>query len=346
MSALFLVIATLSVAFFVVFLLECSRPARQSKRAPVVRKLSATEVDSATGHRFLAHLERQMAEFLSIQHRSATLLLVGIALISVPITAHGQRTQPPLPASSDTDQQISPAVQKQLDAMQRRIEQLEAALNSRNAAGQPSANVTNSLAPAHSIAEQASDSQAEAPQKISLSADDRSALNYLKGTTINFSLDGYYAYNFNNPVGRVNVLRAYDVLSNSFGLNQAAVIFERAPAVDEGRRFGARLDLQFGQATETVQGNPANEHRPDTYRNIFQAYGTYVVPLGSGLTVDFGKWASSLGIEGNYTQFQINYSRAYWFDYLPFYHMGIRAQYNVNKKLALNYSACQWDSTN
>ena len=103
--------------------------------------------------------------------------------------------------------------------------------------------------------------------------------------------DGYYDYNFNHPVGRVNLLRAYDVSSNAFSLNQAAVIFERAPDVGGGRRYGARLDLQFGQATATLQGNPANEPRPDIYRNIFQAYGTYVVPLGSGLNVDFGKWA-------------------------------------------------------
>ncbi len=170
-----------------------------------------------------------------------------------------------------------------------------------------------------------------------LPADERSILNYLKGTTVDVSLDAYYEYNFNNPVGRVNLLRAYDVSSNAFSLNQAAVIVERAPDVGDGRRYGARLDLQFGQATATLQGNPANEPRPAIYRNIFQAYGTYVVPLGSGLTVDFGKWASSLGIEGNYTQFQINYSRSYWFNFLPFYHMGIRTQYNLSKKLALDY---------
>jgi hypothetical protein len=29
------------------------------------------------------------------------------------------------------------------------------------------------------------------------------------------------------------------------------------------------------------------------------------------------KWASSLGIEGNYTQDQMNYSRSYWFEFLP-----------------------------
>jgi Putative beta-barrel porin-2, OmpL-like. bbp2 len=170
-----------------------------------------------------------------------------------------------------------------------------------------------------------------------LTPEDRSILNYLKGTTINGEVDGYYAYNFNDPVGRVNLLRSYDVLSNAFSLNQADLIIERAPDIADGRRFGARLDLQFGQATATLQGNPVNEPRPDIYRNIFQAYGTYVVPVGSGLTVDFGKWASSLGAEGNYTQYQINYSRSYWFNYLPFYHMGVRANYKVNSWLALNY---------
>jgi hypothetical protein len=98
-----------------------------------------------------------------------------------------------------------------------------------------------------------------------------------------------------------------------------------------------RLDLQFGQATETLQGNPANEPRPEIYRNIFQAYGTWVAPIGNGLTLDVGKWGSSIGIEGNYTKDQMNYSRAYWFDFLPFYHMGVRASYKVNDELTLNY---------
>jgi len=62
-----------------------------------------------------------------------------------------------------------------------------------------------------------------------------------------------------------------------------------------------------------------------------------VAPLGHGLTVDVGKWGSSIGIEGNYTKDQINYSRAYWYDFLPFYHMGVRASYKLNDQLALNY---------
>jgi Putative beta-barrel porin-2, OmpL-like. bbp2 len=161
--------------------------------------------------------------------------------------------------------------------------------------------------------------------------------DFFSDTTINLSLDGYYAYNFNAPVGRVNLLRAYDVLSNNFSLNQASVIFDREPDVSAGRRFGARLDLQYGQATDTLQGNPANEPRPEVYRNIFQAYGTYIAPVGKGLTIDFGKWSSSLGIEGNYTKDQMNYSRSFYYEFLPFYHMGVRVNYPVNDHFTLTY---------
>lgn len=183
----------------------------------------------------------------------------------------------------------------------------------------------------------ASASAAQTSSAPVISADDRKNLDFLSSTTLNLGLDTYYAYNFNNPVGRVNLLRAYDVLSNEFSLNQASVVVEHAPDVAAGRRWGGRLDLQFGQATDTLQGNPANEPRPEIYRNIFQAYGSYIAPVGKGLNIDFGKWGSSLGIEGNYTKDQINYSRSFWFDFLPFYHMGARVSLPLNQKFALNY---------
>jgi len=126
----------------------------------------------------------------------------------------------------------------------------------------------------------------------------------LDGVVFGIGFDGYYAWNTNRPVGRINLLRAYDVSSNSFSLNQANVIVEP---------------------------------RPQVYRNVFQAYGTYLVPVGSGLQVDFGKFASALGFENNYTKDQINYSRSYFFDYLPFYHFGLRSTYALNARVSLTY---------
>jgi hypothetical protein len=234
----------------------------------------------------------------------------------------------PQTESSQTLQQHVQRLESEVEELREQVKEMKAAMTAKSA-----------LAADNPVDHTTADVQASSLTAVpaTLTASDRSILDYLKGTTINAMVDGYYEYNFNDPVGRVNLLRAYDVSSNAFSLNQADVIFERAPDVAAGRRYGARLDLQFGQATSTLQGNPVNEPRPDIYRNIFQAYGTYIVPVGSGLTVDFGKWASSLGFEGNYTQYQINYSRSYWFDYLPFYHMGAHLSYQVNKKLALNY---------
>ncbi len=173
--------------------------------------------------------------------------------------------------------------------------------------------------------------------KIEASRSDVRAQDFLRDTTINFYFDGYYGYNFNRPVGRVNLLRAYDVLSNSFSLSQAAIVVERAPNIEEGRRFGLRLDLQYGQATETAQGSAANELRPQAYRPIWQAFGTYVVPAGRGLTLDFGKFASTLGYESNYAKDNFNYSRSYYFNFLPFYHLGLRAKYQINERAAVIY---------
>lgn len=159
----------------------------------------------------------------------------------------------------------------------------------------------------------------------------------LPGTTLNFSFDGYYGYNFNRPVGRVNLLRAYDVTSNSFSISQAGMIVERTPNLPAVRRWGFRLDLMYGQATETLQGSAASEWRPQVYRPLWLAYGTYVVPLGKGLTLDFGKYASSLGYESNYAKDNFNHSRSLYFNFLPFYHLGLRARLPLSSRVTAWY---------
>ena len=152
------------------------------------------------------------------------------------------------------------------------------------------------------------------------------------------TLEGYYQYSWNRTPDRTLVLRAYDTRSNTFGIQQVAVVVDAAPDVDAKRRYGLRLDLQFGQATETVQGSPANEPRPDVYRHVWQAYGTYLFPVGAnGLQADFGKFASMLGYETNYAKDNQAFSRAYLFNFLPFYHSGLRLTLPVNDKVSLLY---------
>lgn len=230
----------------------------------------------------------------------------------------------------DTDSPLTPREQMML----RRIEQLEKRLAALEGTHEQTAPAQPSTAAPPATPQPTAPQAAAIAQELKPAEQPHNEREFLNGTTINLLLDGYYGYNFNDPIGRVNLLRAYDVLSNAFSLNQAALVIENAPDPSKAKPFGARFDFQYGQATATLQGNEANEPRPDVYRAIFQAYGEYV---GRGFTVDMGKFASSLGIEGNYTKDQMNYSRSFWFDFLPFYHMGTRVNYKVNDALALNY---------
>lgn len=265
----------------------------------------------------------------SIRTKWQIALLSGIWIYPAMVAAQ----QAPQPST----QELSSRVQ-QLEAEVSELKQIVGQLQARSA-GTATPTALAAVATQISPVPVAADPVAQPPAASAslVSAEDRKTLDFLHGTTLNLGLDTYYEYNFNNPVGRVNLLRAYDVLSNEFSLNQASMVLEHAPDVADGRRWGGRLDLQFGQATDTLQGNPSNEPRPDIYRNIFQAYGSYVAPVGKGLNINFGKFASSLGIEGNYTKDQMNYSRAFWFNFLPFYHMGVQVSYPVNDRFTLNY---------
>lgn len=267
-----------------------------------------------------------------------------IPVFAISLYAQDQNPlQTPNLSPQDRDAQIQ-LLHQQLDDLAQRLKLLE---GQSSPAFNPSGPITsNDAAPpsplpgggAASTTTAATTTPAPATAESTATAtQDSATLAFLRGTTVNIDVDGYYGYNFNKPIGRADQLRAYDLSSNSFSINQAGIMIERLPVGSSGQRFGGRLDLQYGQATETLQGSSANELKPEVWRNVFQAYGSYLAPVGSGLQVDFGKWASALGVEGNYTKDQINYSRSYLFNYLPFYHTGLRANYNVNSKVNVAY---------
>jgi hypothetical protein len=278
----------------------------------------------------------------------ATFLITATAQIANPQNAGNgeinQQTKERIADQRETTHGPSSSLTKREQELLNRIENLERRLaeleerdrtNPTNGLAQPAATPPMPDMPGMPAKRERPMTAAEQEQEKQ--AEEQSVLDFFRDTSINVLVDGYYAYNFNRPIGRTNMLRAYDVSSNSFSLNQAALIIERAPDVEAGRRFGVRLDLQYGQATETLQGNPFNELRPHVYRPVWQAYGTYIAPVGKGLTVDLGKFAGMLGYESNYTKDNINYSRSYLFNFLPFYHSGLRFKYPINDKVTLMY---------
>jgi hypothetical protein len=219
-------------------------------------------------------------------------------------------------ASADTQRER--VLEERIQLLEQRIEALESRLNT--------ATQRLSVPERSATASPPADAPPEPPR-----------LELPGGLTASAYFDGNYTWNTARPYNRINLLRAYDVLHNNFNINQTGFVIERAVDPKAGRRFGLRLDLMYGQATETVQGGAQNELRPQVYRPVFQAYGSYLAPVGRGLNIDFGKFAGALGYEGNYTKDQFTYSRAYFFNFLPFYHMGFRSTYAFNDGVSFTH---------
>ena len=284
MTTLFLIVCTVSVIFFVMFLLKCffTAPTLQTTKreavAPAHKLIGARAVDSECGRRLFVHLEEEMADFLTAHGRTAAMLLAVIILLPLGLRAQTPgTTAAPQDSTSAGDQQIPPAVAKQLAAMQQRIDQLEQELKSR-ASQSPTADGVAS-APAHALDdEQASagglsvtQENARAQQKKSDKPEPFSFADFtwLNGNsrikevpfdtkffTPEIRADVDYVYDFNHPQddtisGSSEIFRA-----NEFQVTQLGV----------GGDFHwdnvqARVMTQFGMYSQTTPRNDASPAR-------------------------------------------------------------------------------------
>jgi hypothetical protein len=79
---------------------------------------------------------------------------------------------------------------------------------------------------------------------------------------------------------------------------------------------------------------------------VQQAYLSVLAPVGSGLTIDFGKFVTPAGGEVIESKDNYNYSRGLLFTLaIPYYHAGARVGYAVNDKVSLTgYLVNGWNN--
>ena len=191
------------------------------------------------------------------------------------------------PAFAQQRESSQPVIQNGSD-LQRRVEQLEQEvaelrrlIQERNSLPPLAETIpvghipVNSNAPAVSPSSTEGKSQEPATAHgAPLTAEDRKTLDFLRDTTVNLGLDGYYAYNFNHPVGRVNLLRAYDVLSNNISLKSGehyirarsrfvvgtSIRRPLGPAVRPSHRYAARKSRKRAAASDLPEYFPGVRH--------------------------------------------------------------------------------------
>lgn len=157
-------------------------------------------------------------------------------------------------------------------------------------------------------------------------------LKFFRDVEVSGIVDGYYSYN-NNKVDMFTQGRAFDVRHNAFSLQLAKFTLNKANSKDDP--LGFRVDLGLGETVDRII-SVSDSSRNDATKHVLQAYASYVAPIGSGLTVDFGKFYTPVGAEVIETKDNFNYSRGWLFAFGPYYHTGLRAKYAFNDKVALS----------
>lgn len=165
------------------------------------------------------------------------------------------------------------------------------------------------------------------------------------GIHVHGLMEGGYNYNINQPVGGLNQLRVFDLDSNSFEFQQAELHIDRtAPG-----GVGFLLDLNFGKTAQVLHSATLYSSSQSSSENIdpTQAYLTYTVPVGKGVSLEVGKFVTLLGEEviDTYNNTNFNISRSFAFGFgIPFTHTGIQASYPLTEKLGVTMALVNgWD---
>ena len=178
---------------------------------------------------------------------------------------------------------------------------------------------------------------------------DEAPKSWFQQITVNAFASASYTWNFNNPQSNINQLRAFDYDHNSFRIDAAEVVVQKAVA-NRGD-FGFRIDMAMG-AVATVAAARGLFRDPTTgiagMFDLQQAFASYIAPLGKGLRIDVGKFVTPVGAEfiDGYDGYNDNFSRSLLFTWaIPFTHTGLKLSYAFSDKLtAMVMLVNGWDN--
>jgi len=288
-----------------------------------------------------------------INHRIKIVFgMLVFALGLVPCFAQTNSDMPNQQATA-ADQQIPPAIAKELDAMRKRIDELEAELKNAKAPERPTTPATSAkasvpvlpvvsapAAPMATTAEASTSANATAeaaPAKIEPFSDaDWTWLNGNPRTkeifwdtkffTPEIRSDTVYVYDFNHPTdhsmgGSSELFRSQEVQLTQLGVGGDF-------HYDNVR---ARLMTQFGMYSATTPRNdPSPGHGQwdlvSAYRYLSEAYGGYHFNKMYGINVDAGIFLSYIGLFSYYNFDNWAYQPSYVSSNTPWFFEGVRVQ--------------------
>jgi hypothetical protein len=367
MVYLCLLVCALGEAFLLKFLLALVKDLRKAKRERArepLRSRSAkesAELFPMTSQPRSKKFSRRHQLGTKTKTKSAAIALAGAVLLALAVASplSAQEASAPSAAANSSVQTISPELAKQIEALTKRVEQLEQQLKQHEAAEQPTTVVhsAKATAPVQMVAEPAAPIAVATPDQSSAAPATKAAKiapfsdwdwTWLNGNPRNKDVafdskfftpeiraDVTYNYDFNKPIdnsigGSSEIFRANEIQLEQLGLGGDF-------HYDNVR---ARFMTQYGMYSATT---PRNDPSPakgqwDLYtadRYLAEAYGGYHIDALNGINVDAGIFLSYIGLFSYYNFDNWAYQPSYVSSNTPWFFEGLRVQIFPNPHLKI-----------
>ncbi len=146
-------------------------------------------------------------------------------------------------------------------------------------------------------------------------------------------VDVAYLLDFNHPANEIFRSRGTAWHVDKVQLNMAGIYLRKK--ADEKSRWGVELTGQMGKDVEVFgfSATAPNIAGFKFLRHLGPTNVSYLAPVGKGLTIQAGIFASLIGYDSLYAKDNFEYTRPWGADFTPYFMMGANASYPLSKKL-------------
>ncbi len=149
-------------------------------------------------------------------------------------------------------------------------------------------------------------------------------------------LDVGYLPNLSSPDADEWRSKTTDFKLNDLEVNLARA-YIRKEVNPEGSRWGGEFAVQTGVDSEGLvsKTSPDTIGSADTLRHFSRANLSYLFPAGNGLKLTGGLMNSYIGYSSFHSKDNVNYTRGYILDHVPYFLFGAEAIYPVNETVTI-----------
>jgi hypothetical protein len=144
-------------------------------------------------------------------------------------------------------------------------------------------------------------------------------------------VDAGYVRDFNDPANHLFRSRGTAFHVNEWDLNMTGAYIKKKAS--DRSRWGTELIVQAGKDEEVFGFSATAPPLPgaDVLGHFGLANVSYLAPVGTGLTLQTGIFASLIGYDSLYAKDNFNYTRPWAADFTPYLMAGVNATYALTE---------------